>query len=85
MCPQNAINILAPAVSSSTIASWTEPTATDDSGVAPTRSRSHTPGSTFPVGTTVVTYRFTDTSGNSDTCQFQLIVMGGYIPHQETM
>lgn len=75
MCPRNAISVTALAGSSSATASWTEPTATDDSGVVPTRSRSHAPGQVFPVGTTLVTYRFTDRSGNSDTCQFQVVVV----------
>ena len=76
MCPRNAISVSAPAGSSSAIVSWTEPTATDDSGVAPSRTRSHAPGQSFPVATTLVTYRFTDESGNSDTCQFQVVVVG---------
>ena len=73
-CPLNAIQATAPTESNSTTASWTEPTATDDSGMAPTRSRSHAPGQSFPVGTTLVTYRFTDRSGNNGTCRFQVIV-----------
>ena len=83
-CPLNAISITTPAGSNSATATWTEPTATDDSGVVPRRSRSHVPGSTFPVGTTVVTYRFTDASGNSDTCQFQVIVVGRYFIDADT-
>ena len=77
-CPLNAISVSAPPGSNSATVIWTEPTATDDSGVAPTRSRSHAPGQSFPVGTTVVIYRFTDASGNSDACQFQVIVVGWY-------
>ena len=77
-CPLNAISVTAPSGSNFATAIWTEPTATDNSGVAPTRSRSHAPGSSFPVGTTVVTYRFTDGSGNSDTCQFQVVVNSKY-------
>ena len=79
-CPLNAISVSAPAGSTSATATWTEPTAIDDSGVPPIRSRSHAPGQSFPVGTTVVTYRFTDASGNSDTCQFQVVVAGRYLP-----
>ena len=75
-CPLNAISVSAPAGSTSATATWPEPTATDDSGVAPIRSRSRAPGQSFPVGTTVVTYRFTDISGNSKTCQFQVVVGG---------
>ena len=77
-CPTNAITVTTGSQSNFATAFWTEPTATDDSGVAPTRSRSHAPGSSFPVGTTVVTYRFTDGSGNSDVCSFQVIVSSKY-------
>ena len=83
-CPLNAISVTTPAGSNSATASWTEPTATDDSGVAPTRSRSHAPGSSFPVGTTLVTYRFTDRSGNSEICQFQVVVVGKWYSNLES-
>ena len=58
------------------MATWTEPTATDDSGVMPIRTRSHNPGAFFAVGTTPVTYTFRDGAGNSDTCIFDVIVVG---------
>ncbi|HHG85290.1 MAG TPA: HYR domain-containing protein, partial [Bacteroidetes bacterium] len=35
---------------------------------------SHNPGDNFPVGTTVVTYTATDSSGNSSVCSFTLTV-----------
>jgi hypothetical protein len=37
---------------------------------------SHNPGATFPGGTTTVTYTFTDAAGNTDTCVFDVTVLG---------
>jgi len=59
------------------IVNWTEPTVTDN--CTPSTSlvwtKSHTPGSTFPVGITIVTYKATDPAGNiSDTCSFIVTV-----------
>ncbi|XP_072046866.1 hyalin-like [Amphiura filiformis] len=73
-CPTSAIQVTAPTGGNLASASWMEPRATDDSGVTPTRSRSHAPGSDFPVGITTVTYRFSDASGNIATCQFDVVV-----------
>ena len=53
---------------------WTEPTATDNSGMTPTVTQSHQPGDSFPVGTTQVTYSFTDMAGNQATCTFSVII-----------
>ena len=58
----------------SAIANWVEPTATDDSGVEPTSSRSHIPGTSFNSGVTPVTYRFFDMAGNQAMCTFNVIV-----------
>ncbi len=55
-----------------TIARWTEPTATDDSGVEPNRIQSHQSGDTFMVGVTQVTYIFSDSSRNEATCSFSI-------------
>ena len=56
---------------------WTEPTATDNSGTTPTVTQSHRPGDSFPVGTTTVTYTFTDMAGNQAQCSFTVTV-GNY-------
>ena len=53
---------------------WTEPTATDNSGNTPTVRRTHIPNSAFFIGTTVVTYTFSDRSGNSAVCSFDVTV-----------
>ena len=56
------------------IAFWQVPTATDDSGVTPNRDASHNPGQSFPIGTTEVTYTFTDGSGNAAICFFNVVI-----------
>jgi hypothetical protein len=64
-------------------ATWTEPTATDNCTAAASlvRTRSHAPGSIFPVGTTVVTYTFTDLAGNvSNACSFNVVVADNTAP-----
>ena len=54
--------------------SWTEPTAMDDSGHVTLKSRSHDSGSFFPIGTTTVTYVFTDDSENEASMSFRVVV-----------
>ena len=56
---------------------WEEPTATDDSGANPTVTQTRTPGDTFPVGTTQVSYIFTDMSGNQAICMFAITIGKG--------
>ena len=56
---------------------WTEPTATDNSGVVNLASRSRAPGSFFVVGNTQVTYVFVDGNGNRATCTFAVNVLEG--------
>ena len=51
---------------------WTEPTAIDNSGVTPAVTRSHQPGESFPIGTTIVRYTFTDQAGNFEICSFDI-------------
>ncbi|XP_071821997.1 hyalin-like [Apostichopus japonicus] len=60
--------------STGTTVSWTEPTATDNSGVVSLQSRSHAPGDFFSPGTTQVTYIFVDPSGQTANCIFTVTV-----------
>ncbi|PIK34616.1 hyalin [Apostichopus japonicus] len=60
--------------STGTTVSWTEPTATDTSGVVSLQSRSHAPGDFFSPGTTQVTYIFVDPSGQTAFCIFTVTV-----------
>ncbi|MFM9057499.1 MAG: HYR domain-containing protein, partial [Bacteroidota bacterium] len=55
------------------VATWTAPTATDNCSLASLTS-SHASGSSFPVGTTVVTYTATDVAGNVSTCSFNVTI-----------
>ena len=58
--------------------SWTQPTASDNSGEAVTLTSDYSPGHTFPIGTTAVTYTATDAYGNTATSSFDVIVIGKY-------
>ena len=53
--------------------SWTEPTATDNCDT-PDMTSSHSPGDFFDVGTTTVTYTFTDMAGLTATCNFDVVI-----------
>ena len=56
--------------------SWTPPTASDNSGAAVTLTSDYSPGDTFPIGNTAVTYTATDSYGNTDTSSFYVLVTG---------
>lgn len=60
-------------VGSTATASWTPPTATDNSGSVALTS-THMPGDSFPTGTTKVVYTATDPSGVIATAWFFVIV-----------
>ncbi|WP_346855037.1 HYR domain-containing protein [uncultured Draconibacterium sp.] len=75
-CPEN-ITVNNDEGSCDAVVSWTEPTASDNATLTENLvwNKSHTPGSTFPVGTTTVTYTVTDESGNTSTpCSFTITV-----------
>jgi hypothetical protein len=55
------------------VATWVEPTAADNCGVASLTSDA-APGDTFPVGATTVTYTATDIHGNASTSSFTVTV-----------
>ncbi len=57
-----------------TAVSWTEPTASDNSGVTPVVTQSHRPGQNFPIGTTQVSYSFNDLAGNPAVCSFTVTI-----------
>ncbi len=71
-CPQPVTETVPLGVVSG-IVTRVEPTATDNTGTAPTLFKSHEPGSSFPVGNTQVTYIFTDGARNDATCSFSVI------------
>ncbi len=71
-CP-GAITVPSQAPGCGATVSWTPPSATDNC-TAVSVSASHSPGAFFPVGTTPVTYTFTDACGNSSVCTFTVTV-----------
>jgi gliding motility-associated-like protein len=60
--------------SDSTTVTWDEPAATVQCGEV-TVEKSHEPGSKFPIGITPVTYTFTDATGKSSICEFDVQVL----------
>lgn len=56
------------------IVTWVAPVATDGCG-SPASSSTHNPGSIFDLGTTTVSYTFTDACGNSSTTSFNVTVI----------
>ena len=58
-----------------TTVTWTEPTATDNSGSVFLRFQTYAPGSAFPIGITKVTYIFSDSSENNASTSFNVIVI----------
>ncbi len=59
--------------------SWDKPRATDNSGDATLLWSSHKSGESFDVGTTLVSYRFADSSNKTATCEFRIIITQGKI------
>ncbi|MEA1886326.1 MAG: gliding motility-associated C-terminal domain-containing protein [Bacteroidota bacterium] len=72
-CPADII-VPADPVTCEAVVNWTEPTATDNCNLA-SFTGSHTPGTTFGMGTTTVIYTATDDCGNTATCTFDVTVI----------
>lgn len=71
-CPTDVVVV---ATGTTTPATWTAPTATDNCGPVNVTS-THTPGSSFPVGTTTVSYNAVDGRGNGAApCEFKVIIV----------
>ena len=75
-CPPNIVKIIDISVSNVSV-SWREPTASDDSGTTVLTLKSHQPKFIFGLGTTTVKYIFSDPSGNTAECSFNVYVMAG--------
>lgn len=71
-CPNNIV--LVSDGNCGAIANWTEPIISDNCDSSPTITRSHTSGSRFPIGETVVSYQTIDETGNQNSCEFTIIV-----------
>lgn len=64
-----------------TIISYTAPTGTDNCpGPITTQTSGLPSGSTFPVGTTTNTFEVMDSSGNSASCSFDVIITDNEVP-----
>lgn len=72
-CPTGTITVNAMAGQCYGVAHWGTVTATDDCRIG-TWSQSHQSGDRFPIGLHTVTYVFNDTSGNTATCTFNVLV-----------
>ncbi len=55
------------------VANWKPPTATDNCSVI-SFDPNYSPGSTFPIGTTIVTYTARDAANNISTCSFNVVI-----------
>lgn len=75
-CPTN-IELTAN-TSCTAVATWTPPSAQDNCSVNVTTS--HQPGTSFPIGETMVTYTATDPSGNTAICSFRVTVNNTQLP-----
>lgn len=75
-CPQN-MNLNVELGTSSVPVSWVEPSAVDNSGVANLISQSHFPNTLFNIGSTTVTYVYSDESNNIAQCSFVVTVTAG--------
>ena len=61
--------------SSTAVVTWPEPTTSDNSGSLNLTS-SHSSGSTFSIGDTIVTYTAVDASSNSANATFTITLIG---------
>ncbi len=78
ICPQNIEVDALPGTCSSPV-TWAPPIFSSTCGLA-TLTGDYSPGDSFPIGTTTVTYTGVDGGGNVFTCSFDVIVSGGGNP-----
>ena len=69
-------NVYTDTGSSMAVVSWPLPTASDNSGEGVTLTSDYSPGDSFPIGNTTVTYTATDAYGNVATSSFEVKVSG---------
>ncbi|XP_020626038.1 sushi repeat-containing protein SRPX2-like [Orbicella faveolata] len=74
-CPASPLQVYAERGLFSAQVSWSEPVATDNSGVPPTVTSNHQPPQRFSQGTHVVMYTAEDQSANKASCSFTIEVM----------
>ena len=73
-CPGNQTRYVVPGASGAVV-TWSNPTATDSCDGAVAVFTTPTNGSTFDLGVTPVTCRASDSSGNTNTCNFTVSVI----------
>ena len=62
------------------VLTWIQPVPTDNCDTDITTAVTHKPGTSFPIGTTTVTYTATDDAGNEATCSFDVTVVDDEAP-----
>ena len=77
-CPSTITESATDAEKDSVAVTWDEPVATVACGEV-SLEKSHEPGSKFPVGTTPITYTFSDDGGKSSTCTFNVVVLASNV------
>ena len=75
MCPLNQTLDTKPGQPTA-VAVWQHPIATDNSGEKPNVTCDSLSGNEFTIGQTLVTCEAVDSSGNNETCRFQISVKG---------
>ena len=75
-CPGSPLVAYAEQDMFTALVNWSEPVATDNSGVAPTVTSNYQSPQRFSQGTHVITNTAVDQSGNNATCKFQVQVLG---------
>lgn len=75
-CPADVVEVIELGLPGAVI-NWIEPSASDISGTANLIERSHAPSDLLPVGQTIVTYVFSDSSDNRETCSFTVTIVTG--------
>lgn len=75
-CPESVLNYEFQEREDNYEVFWRTPTATDDLNLPIAVSSSHSNRDRFPIGSTDVTYIFTDVVGNVATCRFEVYISG---------
>lgn len=79
-CPTGPLVAYAERGIFSALVNWTEPVATDTSGIAPVVTSNYRAPQRFSQGSHVITYTALDQSGNRATCSFTIEVLGENLP-----
>ena len=75
-CPNSIVSDVEFGIATGKRITWYEPFVHDGSSIRSIK-RSHSPGTTFPIGVTLVNYTFTDIFNDTAWCNFTVIVREG--------